>query len=107
MSTPCKLISFSGSFPPGGYPYEQTVKGVTYKFPDIGLDITSQSQKISSFRKQNGFPRATLEETVEDVNLFTCLRLGCDPRFCSDGVTKQATVQKVERRGCSSCGAVI
>jgi len=101
---PFKLISWT-PFPPGAFPYEQTVKGVVYKWPDVGLDLASQAQKIASFRKANNLPRASLDEVVSDLSEYTCQRLGFDSRWCSDGSTPTQAIQHVERRGCATCGA--
>lgn len=106
MSTPCKLIALT-PFPPGAFPYSQTVNGVTYKWPDVGLDLVSQAQKISSFRKANNLPRASLDDSIEDLNIYTCQRLGCDPRWCDDGVTKQVHIQTNTGGGCRTCGVRI
>ena len=103
----CKLYSLSGAFVPGGYPYEQSVNGKIYKWQDIGLDIVSQARKIAGFRKANGIERSSVDECVDDVSAFTCQRLGCDPRFCSDGSTPTQTFQQAKSGGCASCGAKI
>jgi len=100
-----KLYSFN-PFPPGGFPYSQVFKGVTYKFPDEGLDIQQQTARILKFRRANGVPRATFDETLEDLNEFTCARLGNDPRWCGDG-RRVAQVQRVQSAGCKGCGAVV
>jgi hypothetical protein len=102
----CKLIAFT-PFPPGSFPFKETHNGITYDFPDVGLDIQMQSAKIASFRKANGFPRASLSEATEDLNVYTCRRLGCDPRFCSDGTQPVAIMSFPQSKGCRSCGAKV
>lgn len=98
-----KLFQFT-PFPPGGFPYEQTFNGKTYKWPDEGLDIEQQSARILQFRRANRVPRRTLAEVIEDLSEFTCARLGNDPTWCGNG-RRTAKVQRVERRGCGGCGA--
>lgn len=99
-----KLYSFS-PFPPGAYPYEQVFNGKIYKFPDMGLNIEQQALKIQQFRAANGIPRSTLAETIEDLNEFTCARLGNDPKWCGDGKRAVSKIaQRTQRRGCAGCG---
>jgi len=98
-----KLFAFT-PFPPGGFPYEQVFKRIIYKFPDEGLDIEQQSGRILKFRRANGLPRATLAETLEDLNIFTCARLGNDPKWCGNG-PRVAKAQNVQSHGCRGCGA--
>jgi len=69
MSNPCRLIAFN-PFPPGSFPYEEVHSGVIYKFPDVGLDIESQSREIAKFRKANNFPRASFAEALDDLSIL-------------------------------------
>ena len=100
-----KLISYN-PFPPGAFPFSQTIDGKTYKWPDIGLDIASQARTISDFRKQNGMERASFAETLDDLEFYTCERLGNDPAYCTDGgkpASARAGIPKTSR--CRTCGA--
>lgn len=99
-----KLIQFT-PFPPGSFPYSQTFKGVTYNWIDEGLDIESQAARILKFRRANGVPRASFDETLEDLNIFTCARLGNDPRWCGDSTKNHPLPQKASSGGCKGCGA--
>lgn len=101
---PCRLVAFT-PFPPGSFPYSQSYGGKTYNFPDIGLDIKGQALVISRFRKANGLPRPSLSESLDDLNVFTCQRIGCDPRFCSDGTRPQAVFIQQTGKPCATCGA--
>lgn len=106
MPNPCRLIAFT-PFPTGSFPYKEVHDGKIYEFPDVGLDIHEQSRAIAKFRRVNNFPRASYTEALDDLNIYTCQRLGCDPRFCSDGTASQAQPQQVQTGGCRSCGAKV
>lgn len=75
----CRLRSYAQT-PPGGYPYVQT-EGIQRKFPSQPL-IEAQGQMLSSFRKANHLPRSSILECIEDIDHFTCQRLGCMSSFC-------------------------
>jgi hypothetical protein len=66
--------------PPGGYPYEQT-EGIHRKFVSQPM-IEAQAQAVASFRRANHLPRATALEALEDIDRYTCQRLGNMPGFC-------------------------
>lgn len=102
-----KLFTFS-PFAPGGYPYEQSVNGKIYRWPDVGLDMVSQARKIAEFRRANGLPNSDVNAMVSELSEYTCARLGNDPRFCGDGSQRQtAQVQQAQKGGCSTCGAKV
>jgi hypothetical protein len=102
-----KLFTFN-PFPPGGFPFEQSVNGKIYKWPDVGLDIISQARKIVEFRKANGLPNSDVSAMVSELSEYTCQRLGQDPRFCGDGSQRNtAQVQQSQQGGCRTCGAVL
>ncbi len=67
--------------------------------------MNEQSKVIAKFRKSNGFERATYVEAFDDLNIYTCQRIGCDPNYCSDGTTTAANPMQVISKGCGSCGA--
>lgn len=103
----CRLIRIT-QFPPGGFPFVETVNGLRFEYPDIGLDVGQQSLAILKVRKSNGLPRATIDEAVDDLNAFTCQRLGCDPTYCSDGSSGGGHPQPFQKSaGCGSCGAKV
>lgn len=98
-----RLIKFS-PHPPGEFPYKQSVDGKVISWPGDGFDIKQQAQRISKFRKANNLPRSSIPEVVEDLDLYTCQRLGNSPKWCREGsgVQVYATYQKAPG-GC--CGA--
>lgn len=104
----CRLRSYDIS-PPGGYPYEQTV-GIPRKFPSQPM-IEAQAQLVSSFRKANGLPRSSVKESLEDVDQYTCARLGCMPGFCvsvtQQGVVAMAATAPAIAPPCKGCGAPV
>lgn len=105
-STPCRLIRLT-PYPPGGFPFSEVVNGVEMKIPCIGLDFASQAREVLKFRRGNGLPRATFEECFDDLNTYTCRRLGCDPAHCSDGTRPTANMAPIPVSKCSSCGAKV
>ena len=99
-------LSYFTPFPPGEFPYSQTVKGITYNFPSEGLDINTQATRVQKFRAKNGFPRSTFDETLDDISEYTCQRLGNNPKWCGDS-TRNAPTPKVQSGKCGGCGAPV
>jgi hypothetical protein len=66
--------------PPGGYPYEQT-EGIHRKFRSEPV-IEMQAQIVASFRRANHLPRASALEALQDIDAYTCQRLGNMPAYC-------------------------
>lgn len=99
--------------PPGGYPYTQT-DGIRREFPSQPL-IEAQAQIVANFRKANGLSRGTVKEALEDVDTFTCHRLGgmsqfCVPRDQSPGAATQyalSAASPVIAPPCKGCGAPV
>lgn len=90
--------------PPGEYPYEQTV-GLRKKFPKT-VDIYGQAQAVADFRKGNNLPRGTFEEALQDIDEYTCVRLGNMPRWCRDSQKPYAeTTPKLQKKLGGCCGA--
>lgn len=102
---PSRLIR-STPFPPSEFVYEQAVNGKVIKWKGDGLDLKQQAERVSAFRAKNGLPRASVAETMDDIDLFTCARLGGMSAYCSDADSPRSAVQ-VARHGCSGCGAKI
>lgn len=91
--------------PPGSFPYEQT-EGIQHKF-EATSDIDAQAHRVADFRKANNLPRATVELAAQDIDEYTCLRLGRMDRYCRDTEGKPYTPPVVRASGssCGSCGA--
>lgn len=93
--------------PPGSFPYEQT-EGINRKFESWPL-IEEQARRVADFRKGNGLPRATVPEALQDIDLYTCWRLGNNPRFCYNTDRSYSDVSPMGQRtatgGCRGCGA--
>ena len=66
--------------PPGGYPFEQ-FEGIYRKFASVPL-IEDQAKAVAAFRAGNHLPRASVAEALQDVDSYTCQRLGNNPGFC-------------------------
>ncbi len=94
--------------PPGGFPYYQG-GDKPHKFTSVPV-IEDQAKAVSSYRTANNLPRASLEETLIDVDRYTCARIGNNPRFCipcgeNDPVSSAVTAPPPVG-GCKGCGAV-
>lgn len=100
-----RLRSYDQS-PPGSYPYEQT-EGIRKQFAAVPL-IESQAQAVSAFRKGNSLPRASLKESLEDVDRYQCLRLGFNPSYCipcaGETVVALNTSSPMVNPPCRGCG---
>lgn len=89
-------------FPPGGYVYIQGGP-IMHTFPDIGLNIYQQADLVWRYRSANHLERASFPECVQDIDLYTCQRLGGTSRFCTDGIGP-APVAERGGGGCATCG---
>lgn len=74
------LINYT-TFPPGGYPYTQPETGQQFHGM-VPFDM--QKHAISQHRKANQLARSSVEESSQDLEDFTCNRLGQDPAYCID-----------------------
>lgn len=96
------LISYT-PFPPGQFPYVQT-EGIVKKFQG-DCDINMQAKRVYDFRKGNNLPRASLNEALEDIDRYTCQRLGNDPQYCRDTEQSFQTIHPpLAKSGCATCG---
>ncbi len=89
--------------PPGMYPFRQT-EGIAHKFEAIA-DIFDQARLVMAFRAGNNLPRATLAEAVEDIDKYTCERLGSMGKWCqnTDKTFQESPPSKLKKKpGC--CG---
>lgn len=94
-----------GHSPPGNYSYVQTV-GHFRVFPSLP-SIEEVAKAVSQFRTANRLPRASLGESLEDVDGFNCARIGNHPDWCWES---QQTFEQTHsghpfiRPACSTCG---
>lgn len=90
------------NFPPGGFYYVQPgypqKKFTTY---DGFLD---QARRISRFRTANNLSRSSVEESAEDLQAFTCARLGSPWCYDTDKPWAEIMASLVPSAGCGSCG---
>lgn len=107
----CLLARFS-PVPPGGFRlYLKDINGhplyitVGKKKVDKLRNYDSETviKQGIEFRKSNNLPGANREEVIAAIARDTCIDLGCDPRFCSDG-TSPVYVKTTPSRGCGGCG---
>jgi len=94
-----------GHSPPGNYQYVQTV-GHHHVF-NASPSIEETAKGVSQFRSANRLPRASLAECLEDIDLFTCARLGNHPDWCWQSEQTFAQTHSAHiflRPPCSSCG---
>jgi len=66
------------TFPTGGYSYTQPETGRVFA---PMFSFAYQSKEIMQHRKDNNLPRATIAESSEDLDTFTCNR---NPDLCYD-----------------------
>lgn len=89
------MLKTLNTVPPGGWIYvqEYTDNGVkkSKRWVYFG-PISIAAGEIADFRKGNNIPRATIEEVIQDVEEYTCQRLGNDPTYCR--VKKNSTVRE-------------
>lgn len=95
------------AFAPGGYVYVEPAFGNQPEqlFKAESYDLKQQAKIVLQFRLANKRPRATLEETMEDIDIYTCQRLGGHKRWCRDSnKTYVEHHPQVVPRGCGTCG---
>ena len=93
---------------PNNYVYTQTV-GIVHQFTPNPI-IEEVVKAVSDFRIANRLPRASLAETLEDVDRFQCYVRKNDERWCWNC---QETFERVRQNhryvnmSCGSCGTPI
>ena len=94
--------------PPGGFVYQQT-EGIARKF-GTSYDLYTDARTLQDFRAGNGLSRATFAACLQDIDEYTCLRLGGMPEFCHDPDVPYSQTQpklRAKNRSCGTCGAKI
>jgi hypothetical protein len=90
--------------PPGEFRYDQEFNGRFKKFGPTPL-MGELAARVANFRAGNKLPRATQMEALEDIDLFTCQRLGNSPRWTYNTDRSFAElVPKTSLGGCATCG---
>lgn len=92
--------------PPGGFMFEENGR----KFPAQPM-IEAQAQAVSSYRKGNGLPRSSIQESLRDVDCYQCQRLGnmnqwCVPADASGTIALPANAPIIAPP-CKGCGAPV
>lgn len=92
---------------PGNYFYVQSTGSITHRF-DANPMVEEVAKNVSSFRIANKLPRASLGESLEDVDIFNCAVRNNDQRYCRECVESFQVARASHRfinRGCpGGCG---
>ncbi len=102
-----RLRSYEVS-PPGGFPYIQP-GSPSRNFPAQPM-IEAQARIVLSFRLGNGLPRATYSECIQDIDQFTCARLGNPASLCilcGDTPSIALAANAPGLVPCATCGAPV
>jgi len=104
----CRLKTYEIT-PPGGYPYEEADGSKKYPSSPMIEDVARQ---VAAYRAKNKRPRASLRESLEDVDAFTCRRLGNMAQWClcNDQAAGQVSFgpgSPIVDPTCKSCGAAV
>jgi hypothetical protein len=97
-------LTRTNPFPPGEFVYEQVVDGRVVKWPGEGKTLEEQARRVAAFRHKNNLPRSSVHETLDDISIFTCQRLGGMKQYCGDG-SVQVVYHGRSGGGCKGCGA--
>ena len=94
------------AFPPGGYSYTDPNTGKKF---GGSYGLNEQAQRVSQFRRANGFPRSGLLECAADIDAYTCARLGNAPQFVfdTDAALTNQSFGLPESAPCAGCGAKV
>lgn len=95
--------------PPGGYPFhEEGPKPRSFHAEPV---IEAQARTLLGYRKGNSLPRASYAECLQDVDRYTCKRLGNNPLFCvsceSNSTAIAVAANAPGLQPCSGCGAKV
>ena len=92
---------------PNNYVFTQT-NGIYHVFPASPL-ITEVAKAVSAFRTANRLPRASLQESLEDVDRHQCAVRRNDPAYCFDCAVSYEQLHQNHPffAKCAGCGLVI
>jgi len=90
-------LSSRNHLPPSGWIYTQldANKKPLKSFASMA-PFRDAAQEILDFRKGNNLPRATLQETEEDLDEAQCQRLGYDPQWVSSQKKNPSMLKRFE-----------
>lgn len=94
--------------PPGNFVYVQT-EGISHRFP-ASPTIEHLVKDVSAFRIANNLPRASLAETLEDVDRFQCARLENSSSWCwqcAESFEQSHHNHPFFAKACASCGTPV
>ena len=93
---------------PGNYFYVQST-GIEHKFKANPI-VEEVAKAVSALRIANQLPRASLAESLEDVDTFNCAVRKNDERWCRwcEGSFESAHANhRFINRNCAGCGLVV
>lgn len=91
--------------PPGNFMYEQG-QGIHHRFRPNPV-IEQLVKEVSEFRIANHLPRASLAETLEDVDRYQCARLNNSENWCwdcPDSFERTHQNHPFITKSCTTCG---
>lgn len=105
MTCDFKLIRHNGPQPPGYFAFQDPVTG--QKFNGEG-SIRDVATRVAQHRLANAGKfdqgQLNLDNIVVEIDCYTCLRLGNDRRWCTDGKPGNPTpVFRVSGKICPDC----
>lgn len=98
------LKSYQNSLP-GNYSYAQT-EGAPHNFKSNPV-MEELVKQVSAFRIANKLSRASLAESLEDIDVYNCRIRNNDPRFCWNCPRPFGNARHNHpffRKSCDGCG---
>lgn len=93
---------------PNNYFYTQT-DGIQHTFAPQPF-IEEVAKSVSSFRIANKLPRASLVESLEDIDKYQCAVRGNDPKYCYEANSSFEDARASHhfiKKGCPTCGVAV
>jgi hypothetical protein len=94
---------------PNGYYYVQTINGKN-RTCGPSPSVEDVARCALAFRTGNGLARASFTEALQDVNEYTCARLGNTSSYCTQCDEEgflQANARIPGVKPCGSCGVPV
>jgi hypothetical protein len=102
------VLKTYNSAPPGSYHYEQTDE-IRHSFKQRPV-IEDLAKAVSNFRIGNKLRRASLGESLEDIDTFICGQLKNNPQFCRETdstFTEARSTHPFFQANCPTCGTPV